>query len=190
MLMVQQLCQRKKWCDHIGRPAKAKARAIGQRKQGHWMQSDSKERRSLWSSVAVSVRFSFKSYNKLASFPWKEPRPKQTLGNKHCCLASLTDEPSQDKQCLWKNGYECFSVYSSFAVQVSLILPLKFFISHIRSRFFKCRLYPAKLVLKPCSSAKREPGDEVDRCWWTLDRLFMQTHYSDTICLPRFIQSG
>lgn len=60
MLMVQQLCQRKKWCDHIGRPAKAKARAIGQRKQGHWMQSDSKERRSLWSSVAVSVRFSFK----------------------------------------------------------------------------------------------------------------------------------
>ena len=54
--------KKKKQCDHIGRPAKAKAkaRAIGQRIQGHWMQSDSKERRSLWSSVAVSVRFSFK----------------------------------------------------------------------------------------------------------------------------------
>lgn len=52
--------KKKKWCDHIGRPAKAKVRAIGQRKQGHWMQSDSKERRSLWSSVAVFVRFSFK----------------------------------------------------------------------------------------------------------------------------------
>ena len=43
MLMVQQLCQRKK--NSVITSAdqqRQKARAIGQRIQGHWMQSDSK----------------------------------------------------------------------------------------------------------------------------------------------------